>query len=210
MILLIDNLDSFTYNLVQYFQSLDADVCVIKHRQNLNKYFPQKPPTHLVIGPGPGKPCDATLSLELIHRFGGHIPILGVCLGHQCIAETYGGRTIHAKRPMHGKTSSIYHDGKGIFKALPQGFCATRYHSLIVDKETLPPHLEVSAETSCGEIMGLRHKTINIESVQFHPESVLTDHGKLLLTNFYKEPYNEKNISPHHLPSYSLIPSSQH
>jgi anthranilate synthase/aminodeoxychorismate synthase-like glutamine amidotransferase len=183
-VLLIDNYDSFTYNLAQYFGQSHAEVLV--HR-NDQMTFPQARrlrPTHLVISPGPGSPKDARISNTLIRKFAGKIPILGVCLGHQCIGEIFGGRVVRAKRLMHGKTSRVYHDQKGVYRGLPNPFEATRYHSLIVSEEKLPSKLEITAHTSEGEIMGLRVRGLPIEGVQFHPESIMTKPGLNLLRNF--------------------------
>ena len=185
MILVIDNYDSFTYNLVQYFQEMSQDVEVYRNDAITVAGIEQKNPTHLVISPGPGDPTTAGISVEAIKRFGGRIPVLGVCLGQQALGYAYGGKVVRAERLMHGKTSPIQHDGKTIFSQLPQAFEATRYHSLLVERSSLPDCLEVSAWTQEGEIMGLRHKTIPaLEGVQFHPESILTLEGKRLLTNF--------------------------
>lgn len=184
MLLLIDNHDSFTYNLVQAFQMLNIQVQVVRNQALSVPECEGLNPSLLVISPGPGNPSQSGISIPLMQHYTGRIPILGVCLGHQCLAELYGGKVIRAKRPMHGKTSPIYHDDKGVFKDLPQGFKATRYHSLIVERATLPSCLEITAETEEGEIMGLRHKNDSLEGVQFHPESVLTEHGLTLLKNF--------------------------
>jgi len=185
MILVIDNYDSFTYNLVQYFQEMSQDVEVYRNDAITVAGIEQKNPTHLVISPGPGDPTTAGISVEAIKRFGGRIPVLGVCLGQQALGYAYGGKVVRAERLMHGKTSPIQHDGKTIFSQLPQAFEATRYHSLLVERSSLPDCLEVSAWTQEGEIMGLRHKTIQaLEGVQFHPESILTLEGKKLLANF--------------------------
>lgn len=186
MLLVIDNYDSFTYNLVQYFGELGADPQVKRNDvitpDEVEKMRPQK----IVISPGPGRPEEAGISLELIRRFGVKIPILGVCLGHQCMGEVYGGKVVRAGRLMHGKTSPIQHDGKGVFQGLPNPFEATRYHSLIVEKNSVPSCLEVCAETAEGEIMGLRHREYPVHGVQFHPESILSKEGKDLLANFLK------------------------
>jgi anthranilate synthase/aminodeoxychorismate synthase-like glutamine amidotransferase len=186
MLLVIDNYDSFTYNLVQYFGELGADPQVKRNDvitpDEVEKMRPQK----IVISPGPGRPEEAGISLELIRRFGVKIPILGVCLGHQCMGEVYGGKVVRAGRLMHGKTSPIQHDGKGVFQGLPNPFEATRYHSLIVEKNSVPSCLEVCAETAEGEIMGLRHREYPVHGVQFHPESILSKEGKDLLENFLK------------------------
>jgi anthranilate synthase/aminodeoxychorismate synthase-like glutamine amidotransferase len=186
MLLVIDNYDSFTYNLVQYFGELGADPQVKRNDaitpDEVDKMKPQK----IVISPGPGRPEEAGISMELIRKFGGKIPILGVCLGHQCMGEVYGGKVVRAGRLMHGKTSPIQHDGKGVFQGLPNPFEATRYHSLIVEKNSVPSCLEVCAETAEGEIMGLRHREYPVHGVQFHPESILSKEGKDLLANFLK------------------------
>lgn len=183
-LLFIDNVDSFTYNLVHYFQLLGIQTCVVRNHQITPQECLRLQPDYLVIGPGPGTPSNAGISKAVIEVCAGKIPILGVCLGHQAIAEVYGGEVIRAENPMHGKQSKICHNNRGVFYQLPQEFLATRYHSLIVKKESLPPCLEVTAQTSEGEIMGLRHKTYSVEGVQFHPESVLTEQGLALLTNF--------------------------
>lgn len=184
MILVLDNYDSFTYNLVQYFGELGAELRIERNDQitvaEIAKIAPQK----IVISPGPCTPSDAGISSEVIRTFGERQPILGVCLGHQCIGEVYGGQVVRADRLMHGKTSPILHRGQGIFKDLPSPFQATRYHSLIVKRDTLPEALEITAETAEGEIMGLQHKTLPVHGVQFHPESILTAEGKRLLQNF--------------------------
>lgn len=184
MLLMIDNYDSFTYNLVQYFGELGQDVRVYRNDQISLDQIAELRPDRIVISPGPCTPKEAGVSIELIQRFAGRIPILGVCLGHQAIGEAFGGEVVRAPRLMHGKTSMIRHDGKTIFKSLPNPFEATRYHSLIVKRETLPAELEISAETREGEIMGLRHLNYPVEGVQFHPESILTRAGMDLLRNF--------------------------
>jgi len=184
MILVIDNYDSFTYNLVQYFGELGGECQVYRNDQIDLRTIEKKGPRWLVISPGPCTPAEAGISREAILGMAGKIPILGVCLGHQCIGSVFGGRVVQALRPMHGKCSHIYHDGKTIFKGLPSPFEAIRYHSLIIEKGTLPDCLEVSAEAEEGEIMGLRHKRLAIEGVQFHPESIMTQGGKILLKNF--------------------------
>ncbi len=184
MILVIDNYDSFTYNLVQYLGELGEEVVVHRNDQITLDEIAALKPDHLLISPGPCSPNEAGISLSLIERFKGEIPILGVCLGHQSIGQAFGGDVVRAERLMHGKTSQIHHDGKTLFEGLPSPFTATRYHSLIVKRETLPSELEVSAETAEGEIMALRHKTYPIEGVQFHPESIITDHGHRMLQNF--------------------------
>jgi anthranilate synthase/aminodeoxychorismate synthase-like glutamine amidotransferase len=184
MLLVIDNYDSFTYNLVQYFGELGADPQVKRNDAITPEEVEKLKPKRIVISPGPGRPEDAGISMELIRRLGSRVPLLGVCLGHQCIGEVYGGKVVRAGRLMHGKTSPIQHDGKGVFAKLPNPFEATRYHSLIVEKESVPGCLEVSAETVEGEIMGLRHKEYPVHGVQFHPESILSKEGKDLLANF--------------------------
>ena len=184
MILLIDNYDSFTYNLVQYLGELGATCEVYRNDRIDLAAIRRKRPQRLVISPGPGTPEEAGVSQEAIQRMGGQFPILGVCLGHQCIGSAFGGRIIRAGRLMHGKSSPIYHDGKTIYRGLPNPFQAIRYHSLLVERKSLPPCLEISAETKEGEIMGVRHKKFAIEGVQFHPESIMTQGGKILLKNF--------------------------
>ncbi len=184
MLLVIDNYDSFTYNLVQYLGELGQEIAVYRNDQISLSKISALAPEKIVISPGPGTPKDAGISVEVIKRFGGKIPILGVCLGHQSIAEAFGGKVIRADRLMHGKTSMIKHDGLTIFKGLPDPFEATRYHSLIVKKDKLPDIFEISAWTEEGEIMGIRHKDLLIEGVQFHPESILTGVGMDLLRNF--------------------------
>lgn len=186
MILVIDNYDSFTYNLVQYLGELGEDVRVFRNNKITVDEIDRLKPSRIVISPGPCTPKEAGISVETIQRLGGRFPILGVCLGHQSLAVAYGGEVIRADRLMHGKTSMIRHDGKTIFHGLPNPFEATRYHSLIVKRAGLPQCLEISAETEEGEIMGLRHKTLPVEGVQFHPESILTAAGKDLLRNFLK------------------------
>lgn len=186
MLLVIDNYDSFTYNLVQYLGELGEDVQVYRNDKITMDQIEELRPSRIVISPGPCTPKEAGISVEAIRRFGGKIPILGVCLGHQSIAVAFGGEVIRAQRLMHGKTSQITHDGKTIFRSLPNPFEATRYHSLIVNRVNLPDCLEISAETAEGEIMGLRHKTLCVEGVQFHPESILTTTGKDLLRNYLK------------------------
>ena len=184
MMLIIDNYDSFTYNLVQYFGELGAELVVRRNDQITLDEVAVLNPDRICISPGPGTPLDAGISNDLILRFGPTTPILGVCLGHQCIGHVFGGEVIRADRIMHGKTSPILHEGDGVFYRLPNPFEATRYHSLIVRRRTLPPDLQVTAETTEGEIMGLRHRRYPIQGVQFHPESIMTSPGKQLLTNF--------------------------
>jgi anthranilate synthase/aminodeoxychorismate synthase-like glutamine amidotransferase len=184
MILVIDNYDSFTYNLVQYLGELGAEVQVIRNDKLTNADIERLAPDQLLISPGPCTPKEAGVSVEAIKRFAGKIPLFGVCLGHQSLAYAFGGQIVHADRLMHGKTSMVHHDGKTIFIGLPNPFEATRYHSLIVKRETLSTDFEISAETVEGEIMGIRHKPTGAEGVQFHPESILTTAGMDLLKNF--------------------------
>jgi len=184
MLLVIDNYDSFTYNLVQYLGELGEELKVYRNDQITVPEIEKMHPARILISPGPGTPSEAGISEAIIKHFSGKIPILGVCLGHQAIGEVFGGKVVRAGRIMHGKTSPIFHDGRTIFKGLPNPFIATRYHSLIVDKKSLPSTLEISAWTEQDEIMGLRHKEFKVEGVQFHPESILTDAGKQLLANF--------------------------
>ncbi len=186
MLLMIDNYDSFTYNLVQYIGELGVEVKVFRNDKITVEQIERLHPRQLVISPGPCTPREAGISVDAIRLFAGRIPLLGVCLGHQSLAMAFGGFVVRADRLMHGKTSMIHHDGKTIFGSLPNPFEATRYHSLIVKRESLPDCFEVSAETSEGEIMGLRHRTLGAEGVQFHPESILTGAGKDLLRNFLK------------------------
>ena len=193
MLLMIDNYDSFTFNLVQYLGELGEDVRVVRNDALTVEDIRQLAPESIVISPGPGTPDEAGVTLETIAKLGGTIPILGVCLGHQSIGQAFGGRVIRAPQVMHGKTSPIHHNGKGVFAGLRNPFAATRYHSLVVEKSSLPTSLEVTAWTqnadgSIDEIMGLRHKTLAIEGVQFHPESILTEHGRDLLRNFLRSP----------------------
>jgi anthranilate synthase/aminodeoxychorismate synthase-like glutamine amidotransferase len=183
-LLMIDNYDSFTYNLVQYLGELGADVTVKRNDAIDLAGIRAMRPAAVVISPGPGTPAEAGISLKLLREMAGEVPILGVCLGHQCIGEAFGGKVVRASRLMHGKTSPVIHDGNTIFAGLPSPFDAMRYHSLLVDPASLPPTLEVSARTAENEIMGLRHKELPIEGVQFHPESILTVEGKHLLKNF--------------------------
>lgn len=186
MILVIDNYDSFTYNLVQYLGELGEELRVFRNDRITVEEIRKMAPSAIVISPGPGKPADAGITPEVIRAFAGCIPILGICLGHQAIGEVFGGRVVPARRLMHGKTSEIYHDGRGLFRGVQNPFTATRYHSLAVDRDTLPSCLEVSAWTRDGEIMGLRHREYSVEGVQFHPESVLTESGKEILKNFLR------------------------
>ncbi len=184
MLLMIDNYDSFTYNLVQYLGELGAELLVKRNDELAVAQIRELKPEAIVISPGPCTPNEAGISLEVIDKLKGEIPILGVCLGHQAIGQACGGKVIRASNVMHGKTSEIHHDGKTLFAGLPNPFVATRYHSLIVERESLPDSLEISAWTDAGEIMGLRHKQYLVEGVQFHPESILTKAGKQLLNNF--------------------------
>jgi anthranilate synthase component 2 len=183
-LLMIDNYDSFTYNLVQYLGELGEDVAVYRNDQITVTEIAQIQPDYIVISPGPCTPNEAGISVEVIHHLSGKIPILGVCLGHQSIAQAFGGVIVHAKELMHGKTSLINHHGQGVFRGLESPFPATRYHSLVVERETLPECLEITAWTDDGEIMGLKHVSMNVEGVQFHPESILSQHGHDLLRNF--------------------------
>jgi len=184
MLLMIDNYDSFTYNLVQYLGELGEEVQVFRNDEITLDAVGKLGPARIVISPGPCTPNEAGISVPLIREFAGRIPILGVCLGHQAIGQALGGRIVHAKQLMHGKTSAIHHDARGVFKGLPDGFTATRYHSLVIERASLPACLEVSAWTDDGEIMGVRHMELTVEGVQFHPESILTEHGHRLLGNF--------------------------
>ena len=185
--LLIDNYDSFTYNLVQAFAAMGADVMVYRNDAITVDESVELEPTHLVISPGPGRPEDAGVSLDMIGAWAGKLPIFGVCLGHQSIVQQFGGRIVRAERLMHGKTSMVKHDGESIYSGLPNPFEVGRYHSLCAEEETLPDDLVVTAQTERGEIMGVRHKSLPIEGVQFHPESVLTPDGNMLMANFMRE-----------------------
>jgi len=184
MLLMIDNFDSFTYNLVQYFGELGAEVKVVRNNALTVPDIEGMKPAQIVVSPGPCTPNEAGVSLAAIRRFAGEIPILGVCLGHQAIGQAFGGKVVKAKRVMHGKVSSVRHDRSGIFAGLPESLAATRYHSLVVERASLPACLEVSAESDDGEIMGLRHRELRVEGVQFHPEALLTEHGHAMLRNF--------------------------
>jgi len=184
MLLVIDNYDSFTYNLVQYLGELGAQIEVRRNDAVTVDEIEKMSPDHIVISPGPGTPADAGVSLEIIEAFAGKVPLLGVCLGHQAIGQAFGGRVVRAANLFHGKSSTVQHDGQTIFAGLEQNFSAGRYHSLIVERESLPDCLEVSASTPNGTIMGLRHHKLKIEGVQFHPESIMTTEGKKLLANF--------------------------
>ena len=191
MILMIDNYDSFTFNIVQYMSELGANLKVVRNDEITIKEIEKMKPSQIVISPGPCTPNEAGISVDVIRRFHANIPILGVCLGHQSIAQAFGGRVIRAKRVMHGKVSSIYHNNIGVFETLDQGFTATRYHSLVIEKSTLPSCLEITAwclndDGDFEEIMGVRHKEFPIQGVQFHPESILTEYGHKLLENFIK------------------------
>jgi anthranilate synthase/aminodeoxychorismate synthase-like glutamine amidotransferase len=184
MLLVIDNYDSFTYNLVQYLGEMGQDVRVVRNDELPAAEIAALAPSHIVISPGPCTPNEAGISLEVIKTYAGKIPILGVCLGHQAIGQAFGGKVVRAARVMHGKTSQISHDGKGLFTGLPNPFQATRYHSLLIERASVPDVLDVTAETAEKEIMAVRHKTLPVEGVQFHPESFLTTSGKELLRNF--------------------------
>lgn len=184
MVLMIDNYDSFTYNLVQYLGEMGQEVQVFRNDQLNISQIETIRPEHIVISPGPCTPQKAGISLDVIRHFAGKIPILGVCLGHQAIGQAFGGEVVRADRLMHGKTSVIYHDGKGLFKGVKNPVIATRYHSLVVKRETLPACLETTAETEQGELMGIRHRQYMVEGVQFHPESILTEQGREMLHNF--------------------------
>jgi anthranilate synthase component 2 len=184
MLLMIDNYDSFTYNLVQYLGELGAEVEVFRNDAITLEEIGKLAPTHIVVSPGPCTPKEAGISVPLIEKFAGKIPILGVCLGHQSIGQAFGGRVIHAKTLMHGKVSTISHEGTGVFAGLPDKFTATRYHSLAIERSTLPDCLEVTAASEDGVIMGVRHREFAVEGVQFHPESILSEHGHRLLDNF--------------------------
>jgi len=187
MLLIIDNYDSFTYNLVQYLGELGAEMRIVRNDEvTVDEIEKDLKPEKILISPGPGTPNGAGISLGVIERFAERIPILGVCLGHQAIGQYFGGRVVRGPQPVHGKPVNITHDGKTIFNGIPQNFAAGRYHSLVVDRETVPDCLEISAESPDGLIMAMRHKTLPVEGVQFHPESILTEHGKQLLSNFLR------------------------
>ncbi|MCG6874575.1 MAG: aminodeoxychorismate/anthranilate synthase component II [Betaproteobacteria bacterium] len=188
MLLMIDNYDSFTYNLVQYLGELGEDVHVVRNDAITLEEVAQLAPERIVVSPGPCTPNEAGISVSLVREFAGRIPILGVCLGHQSVGQAFGARIGHARTLMHGKVSAIHHRGQGVFRDLPEGFSATRYHSLAIERESLPECLEITAETDDGEIMGVRHRQLAVEGVQFHPESVLTEHGHALLRNFLQSP----------------------
>ncbi len=187
MLLMIDNYDSFTYNLVQYFGELGEAVKVARNDEITPDEIAALKPAYIVVSPGPCTPNEAGVSVPLIKRFAGEIPILGVCLGHQSIGQAFGGQVVHAAQVMHGKTSAVKHTGTGVFSGLPNPFTATRYHSLAIARAGLPECLEVTAESEDGEIMGVRHRTLAVEGVQFHPESILTEHGHRMLKNFLQE-----------------------
>jgi anthranilate synthase component 2 len=184
MLLMIDNYDSFTYNLVQYFGELGETVKVVRNDELTVDDVERLKPARIVLSPGPCTPNEAGISLGVIERFKGRVPLLGVCLGHQAIGQAFGGRVVHAKTLMHGKVSRIHHAGRGVFRGLPTPYDATRYHSLAIERDTCPRELEVTAWTDDGEIMGVRHRSLPVEGVQFHPESILTQHGHDLLRNF--------------------------
>jgi anthranilate synthase/aminodeoxychorismate synthase-like glutamine amidotransferase len=181
---MLDNYDSFTYNLVQYLGELGAEVRVFRNDEVTVEALAAMKPERLVISPGPCTPNEAGITLALIARLAGSVPILGVCLGHQSIGQAFGGKVVRAQKVMHGKVSTVRHDGRGVFAGIPEGFTATRYHSLVVERESLPACLEVSAQSEDGEIMGLRHRSLAVEGVQFHPEALLTEHGHAMLRNF--------------------------
>jgi anthranilate synthase component 2 len=192
MLLMLDNYDSFTYNLVQYLGELGAEVKVVRNDEVPVEALEDLAPERIVVSPGPCTPNEAGISLATLERFAGKLPVLGVCLGHQSLGQAFGGEVVRAREPMHGKTSPVYHNGEGVFAGLPNPFTVTRYHSLVVKRETLPDCLEITAWTqhpdgSIDEIMGLRHREFMIEGVQFHPESILTEHGHDLLANFFKQ-----------------------
>ena len=184
MLLMIDNYDSFTFNLVQYFGELGEDVVVKRNDEISLSDIEKLSPARIVISPGPCSPTEAGISVPAVEKFAGKIPILGVCLGHQSIGQAFGGRVVHAKTLMHGKTSQMSHAGVGVFAELPTPYRVTRYHSLVIERETCPDCLEITAWTDDGEIMGVRHKSLAVEGVQFHPESIMTEHGHALLKNF--------------------------
>jgi len=184
MLLMIDNYDSFTYNLVQYFAELGEDVVVHRNDEITVGQIEKMNPQHIVVSPGPCTPNEAGVSVAVIQHFAGKIPVLGVCLGHQSIGQAFGGKIVHARQLMHGKTSLIHHHNTSVFTGLPNPFTATRYHSLVIERETLPDCLKITAWTDDGEIMGVRHKTLPVHGVQFHPESILTEYGHDMLKNF--------------------------
>ena len=188
MLVMIDNYDSFTYNLVQYLGELGQDVHVFRNDEVTTTEIEALAPDYIVISPGPCTPNEAGISVEAITTFAGRVPILGVCLGHQSIGQAFGGRIVHAREIMHGKTSSITHTGDGLFRGIPDPFTATRYHSLVIEKDTIPDCLEINAWTDDGEIMAVRHRELDVSGVQFHPESLVTEHGHDLLRNFLHPP----------------------
>ena len=187
MILVIDNYDSFTYNIVQYLGELGGEVDVVRNDETELAAIAAMRPTHIVISPGPCAPAQAGISLAAIREFAGRVPILGICLGHQAIGQAFGGKVVRAARVMHGKTSRVRHDGEGIFRKIPDHFVATRYHSLVVERNSLPDCLTVTAESEDGEVMGVRHRALAVQGVQFHPEALLTEHGHRMLQNFIDE-----------------------
>jgi anthranilate synthase component 2 len=187
MLLMIDNYDSFTYNLVQYFGELGEDVRTYRNDEITLDEIAKLNPERICLSPGPSNPQHAGITLDVLREFSGKTPILGVCLGHQSIGAAFGGKVVHAKRLMHGKTSPVFHEGQGVFRGLPNPVTCTRYHSLAIERESLPECLEVTAWTDDGEIMGVRHRTLAVEGVQFHPESILSEHGHALLENFVKQ-----------------------
>ena len=187
MVFVLDNYDSFTYNLVQYLGELGAELQVFRNDELTLGQIEKLNPSHIVISPGPCTPDEAGISLPLIERFAGKMPILGVCLGHQAIGQAFGGKVVRAGQVMHGKTSRIRHDEKGVFREIPNEFVATRYHSLVVEQVSLPECLSITAQSEDGEIMGLRHRSLPVEGVQFHPEALLTEHGHKMLENFIRE-----------------------
>ena len=186
MLLMIDNYDSFTFNLVQYLGELGAEVKVVRNDELGVREVEALAPSHVVLSPGPCTPNEAGITLDAIARLAGRVPILGVCLGHQAIGQAFGGKVVRARQVMHGKVSTIQHDGRGVFARIEDNFVATRYHSLVVERDSLPACLEVSAQSEDGEIMGLRHRSLAVEGVQFHPEALLTEHGHRMLENFLK------------------------
>jgi anthranilate synthase component 2 len=192
MLVMIDNYDSFTYNLVQYLGELGEDVRVYRNDEISVDAVEQLAPAQVVLSPGPCTPNEAGITLELIQRLAGKIPLLGVCLGHQAIGQAFGGKVVRAKQVMHGKVSHVHHDAQGVFAGIPNDFVATRYHSLVIERASLPAELEITAESEDGEIMGVRHRRLAVEGVQFHPEALLTEHGHRLLENFLKRPGEEK------------------
>ena len=187
MLLVVDNYDSFTYNLVQYLGELGADMCIVRNDEvTVDEVESEIKPERSLISPGPGTPDTAGISLGVIERFAGRVPIFGVCLGHQAIGQFYGGNVIRGPEPVHGKPVVIEHDGRGVFANVPQSFNAGRYHSLVVERASMPDELEITAASPDGLVMGLRHRSLNVEGVQFHPESILTAHGRIMLQNFLK------------------------